>query len=127
MTMIPEETSITTTTSTKFPTTTHDKDNPKTTPKLVPIGIHGVRLKRFEEVVAKLLASVEPRYVKLPPPPKEWIGAAGTTYEKSNNYDWLFSRLPSSARVVGKNHRLSDLYTVRKNTKKNRTTKNADT
>ena len=59
------------------------------------VGVHGLRLKRFEEVVAKLLkAKVEPKYVVLPPPPNEF---------QTSKEDWLYQKLPSSARVVG-NH-----------------------
>lgn len=73
----------------------------------MPVGIHGVRLKRFETVVAKLLSSVEPKYVRLPPVPSldtfqsTKDGDSQTT--KDTNDDWLFSDLPQSARVVG-NH-----------------------
>ncbi len=65
---------------------------------ITEIGVHGLRLKRFEEVVAKLLkANVEPEYVLLPPPPQEFRNI------HDGIDDWLFDRLPASARVVG-NH-----------------------
>ena len=82
-----------------------DNDVPeKMNPNSKCSGVEGIRLKRFEEVVAKLLASVEPEYVRLPPPPRPVAGNE-TNGETSNdsNGDWLFSGLPSSARVVG-NH-----------------------
>ena len=65
------------------------------------VGIHGVRLKRFEQVVAKLLTSVEPHYVHLPPP---ITTDNGDNDNNDDNDDWPFSRLPRSARVVGNNH-----------------------
>lgn len=72
-------------------------------------GFEGIRLKRFEEVVAKLLASVEPEYVRLPPlPPQPCLGLFADNNnngddDDDDDNDWLFSGLPSSARVVG-NH-----------------------
>ncbi len=55
-------------------------------------GVHGVRLKHFEQVLADILPSVQPNYVSLPPPPL------------SNNATlWPFDRLPASARVFGNN------------------------
>ena len=68
-----------------------------------PVGVHGLRLKRFEEVVAKLLeASIDPEYVLLPQPPSLFK----SNIDPADDYDgedWLFSKLPRSARVVG-NH-----------------------
>ena len=68
------------------------------------VGVHGLRLKRFEEVVAKLLeASVEPEYVLLPPPPPVFGEDINNSSNTAAQDDWLFSKLPSCARVVG-NH-----------------------
>lgn len=68
-----------------------------------PLGVHGLRLKRFEEVVAKLLeASVEPNYVLLPQPPLIFQNGSDKSDESSGE-DWLFPNLPRSARVLG-NH-----------------------
>lgn len=44
-------------------------------PKTVTVGVHGVQLKRFEQVVAKLLTEIQPSYSQLPSPPysiPEW-------------------------------------------------------
>lgn len=38
-------------------------------PETVIVGVHGVQLKRFEQVVAKLLTQVTPLYSQLPSPP----------------------------------------------------------
>ncbi|GAX16914.1 hypothetical protein FisN_5Hh291 [Fistulifera solaris] len=46
-------------------------------PETVTVGLHGVQLKRFEQVVAKLLTHITPRYSQLPSPPhplQEWKG-----------------------------------------------------
>lgn len=46
----------------------------------VTVGVHGVQLKRFEQVVATLLTQVTPRYSQLPSPPyriPEWTAASG--------------------------------------------------
>ncbi len=68
-----------------------------------PVGVHGLRLKRFEEVVAKLLeASIEPEFVLLPQPPSLSKGDTNNA-DGYDAEDWLFSKLPQSARVVG-NH-----------------------
>jgi hypothetical protein len=37
-------------------------------PETVTVGVHGVQLKRFEQVVAKLLTQIKPRYSQLPSP-----------------------------------------------------------
>jgi len=73
------------------------------------LGIHGVRLKRFEQVVAKLLSSVEPYYVRLPPP----LPIPSTSTDKSNaiiDDDYPFSGLPRSARVMGNHPNLKRAY-----------------
>ncbi|GAX25209.1 hypothetical protein FisN_5Lh291 [Fistulifera solaris] len=46
-------------------------------PETVTVSVHGVQLKRFEQVVAKLLTHITPRYSQLPSPPhpfREWKG-----------------------------------------------------
>jgi len=108
-----EETELTAIATAAGTTTTtngnNDSNNEKKKNNCSQVGIHGVRLKRFEQVVAKLLSSVEPHYVHLPPP----IPILSTTYNANDNDndnnnddndDWPFSSLPRSARVVGNNH-----------------------
>jgi hypothetical protein len=51
-------------------------------------GVHGVRLKHFEQVVASILPTVQPEYVTLPPAPVK-------------DENWPFDKLPQSARVLG--------------------------
>jgi Methyltransferase domain/R3H domain len=62
----------------------------------VVMGIHGVRLKHFEKVLAYLLPQVQPHYVALPAFQKRDV--AGVV---DDNDDYPFSTLPSSARVLG--------------------------
>lgn len=95
--------------------TTRNKEKKKRNPNANNcslIGIHGVRLKRFEQVVAKLLLSVEPYYVRLPPPIPSTSRSTSVDNNNGNNNDnnndiidddYPFSGLPRSARVVG-NH-----------------------
>ena len=56
-------------------------------------GVHGVRLKHFEQVVASILPTVQPDYVILPPAP--------VVVNNKNNNNWPFDKLPKSARVLG--------------------------
>jgi hypothetical protein len=63
---------------------------PPNNPQNHSFGVHGVRLKHFEQVAANVLPSVQPEYVCLPPNPE-------------NDADWPFSKLPKSARVLGTN------------------------
>jgi hypothetical protein len=57
------------------------------------IGVHGVRLKHFEQVVANVLPTVQPDYMCLPP----------NLNSLQDDDDWPFSKLPKSARVLGTN------------------------
>lgn len=63
---------------------TSSNDNPQNR----SFGVHGVRLKHFEQVVASILPTVQPDYVTLPPAPVE-------------DDNWPFDKLPQSARVLG--------------------------
>jgi hypothetical protein len=63
-----------------------DADNPQNH----TFGSQGVRLKHFEQVVTKILPSMEPKYVRLPP-------------KLDDDSDWPFNLLPKSARVWGDN------------------------
>lgn len=73
------------------------------------LGIHGVRLKHFEEVLAKLLPSVRPEYVCLPKVPLnapslrahyKQVSNLGQN-SKNDAVPWPFSSLPVSSRVLG--------------------------
>jgi hypothetical protein len=69
------------------------QDNNDNNPQNQSFGVHGVRLKQFERVLVNVLPSVQPHYVCLPPPPPQ----------DDIDEDWPFSRLPTSARVLGGN------------------------
>lgn len=97
-------------------------DEERHNPQNHTFGVHGVRLKHFEQVVANLLPEIEPRYVRLPTVlPKTWTTTQPTTLttshnggkhtvietndsdEKDENSDneWPFATLPVAARVWG--------------------------
>lgn len=59
--------------------------------------VHGVRLKHFEQVLTRILPSITPEYVQIPPVPKS------TYSEKEGNELWPFDQIPASARVLGDN------------------------
>ena len=69
--------------------TTSKSENNGSNPCNDLFGVHGVRLKHFEHVVANILPTVQPIYTCLPPRPF------------STSHDWPFDQLPSSARVYG--------------------------
>ncbi|KAG7341868.1 methyltransferase domain containing protein [Nitzschia inconspicua] len=58
------------------------------------LGVHGVRLKHFEKVLAYLLPKVQPHYAKLPQIQKRKT-------DLGCDAQYPFSTLPSSARVLG--------------------------
>ena len=61
------------------------------TPQHFLVGVKGVRLKKFERVVAAILPHVQPDYVELPPLANSADAAT----------DWPFDKLPAAARVLG--------------------------
>lgn len=63
------------------------------------LGVHGVRLKHFEQVMVRLLPVIQPQYVSLPPMSIEF-GDSKASLE-DYDHDYPFSILPSSARVRG--------------------------
>lgn len=73
--------------------TSHQHPQP---PSLLPVvGVHGVRLKHFEQVLANILPHVQPDYVCIPPlPPAATVAA-------DHHPSWPFDQLPPSARVGG--------------------------
>jgi hypothetical protein len=66
------------------------------------VGVHGVRLKQFEQVLVNVLPSVKPEYVCLPPVPRN-IREESASSSSSSETLWPFDSLPTSARVLGKN------------------------
>jgi hypothetical protein len=74
---------------------------PKRNGDLQVLGVKGVRLKKFEQVVAAVLPHVQPAYIELPPVPD--------SYSKRSE-DWPFDELPEASRVLGSlEGQLSDL------------------
>lgn len=55
------------------------------------VGVKGVRLKKFEQVVMAVLPHVQPSYCQLPPRPDSC----------SKSDDWPFDQLPKAARAFG--------------------------
>lgn len=70
-------------------------------PQNYTCGVHGVRLKKFEKVVANVLLKVEPCYVCLPPQTPSQSPSFGG--DSGNDDDWPFTFLPEAARVRGNN------------------------
>lgn len=68
----------------------------------VSVGVHGVRLKHFEQVLANVLPTVQPEYARLPPVPSS-SSAAAASPSLSETTLWPFDKLPTSARVLGNN------------------------
>ena len=64
-------------------------------------GLQGVRLKHFEEILTRVLSSVQPNYVQLPPVPLSNEDPFPTS--ASLHLLWPFDLLPDTARVHGKN------------------------
>ena len=62
-------------------------------------GLQGVRLKHFEDVLTRVLPSVQPSYVQLPPVPL----SNNDPSPISSSLLWPFDILPDTARVHGKN------------------------
>jgi hypothetical protein len=74
---------------------------PKQAGGLQVVGVKGVRLKKFEQVVAAVLPHVQPSYIELPPLPDSYI---------MKSEDWPFDELPNASRVLGSSEgQLSDV------------------
>eukprot|EP00934_Nitzschia_sp_Nitz4_P005429 Nitzschia sp. Nitz4//scaffold56_size114212//89218//90783//NITZ4_003963-RA/size114212-processed-gene-0.36-mRNA-1//-1//CDS//3329554745//5419//frame0 len=69
----------------------------------VKLGVQGVSLKRFEEVLTRILPHVRPSYVSLPTL-SEVLPKSATVqcYPPTADKGWPFVNLPSAARVLGK-------------------------
>jgi hypothetical protein len=65
---------------------------PKQNGDLQVVGVKGVRLKKFEQVVAAVLTHVQPAYIELPPLPDSY---------STRSEDWPFDELPKASRVLG--------------------------